>query len=55
MLAQQENLFPSLFQSILKAITPLMKRNMRDLLKGDDKFGVVGGGESSDEEDSMPI
>ena len=30
MLAQQEHLFPALFQSILKAINPLMKGNLKD-------------------------
>lgn len=39
MLAQQENLFPDLFQSILKTITPLMRCNVADLIgkaSGDD-------------------
>lgn len=54
MLAQQENLFPSLFQSILKAIMPLMKRNMRDLLRSDDGAAVCGG-DSSDEDDNIPV
>mmetsp|Transcript_2682 Transcript_2682/g.4517 ORF Transcript_2682/g.4517 Transcript_2682/m.4517 type:complete len:216 (-) Transcript_2682:54-701(-) len=30
MLAQQEHLFPNLFQSILKTITPLMRGNLKD-------------------------
>jgi tRNA(Ile)-lysidine synthase TilS/MesJ len=33
MLAQQENLFPDLFQSILKTIMPLMRCNVKDLIK----------------------
>ena len=33
MLAQQENLFPDLFQSILKTIAPLMRCNLKDLVK----------------------
>jgi tRNA(Ile)-lysidine synthase TilS/MesJ len=33
MLAQQENLFPDLFQSILKTITPLMRCNVKDLVR----------------------
>jgi hypothetical protein len=31
MLASQEHLFPNLFQTILKTITPLMKGNLKDL------------------------
>jgi len=42
MLAQQENLFPDLFQSILKTIMPLMRCNVKDLVKG--------AGDDSDEE-----
>ena len=34
MLAQQENLFPSLFQSILKTIRPLMTTNIKKLQDG---------------------
>jgi len=44
MLAQQENLFPNLFQSILKTIEPLMKGNIKDIL------GSKHGEESDDEE-----
>jgi hypothetical protein len=33
MLAQQENLFPDLFQSILKTIMPLMRCNVKDLIQ----------------------
>jgi len=40
MLAQQENLFPDLFQSILKTITPLMRSNLKQLIEK----GVLGGG-----------
>lgn len=32
MLAQQEDLFPGLFQSILKTITPLMTTNIKQLM-----------------------
>jgi len=32
MLAHQENLFPDLFQTILKTISPLMRRNVKDLV-----------------------
>ena len=42
MLAEQENLFPGLFQSILKSIDPLMKGNMKD--------GVFTKGVESDDE-----
>ena len=45
MLAQQENLFPGLFQSILKTIIPIMRTNMRDLVGG----GKKGGEDSEDE------
>ena len=34
MLAQQENLFPGLFQSILKTIRPLMLTNISQLADG---------------------
>jgi hypothetical protein len=44
MLAQQENLFPGLFQSILKTIMPLMRSNMKDIL------GNKKGGEDSEDE-----
>lgn len=37
LLAQQENLFPSLFSSLQKAMIPLMKGNINDLIKGKDK------------------
>lgn len=37
LLAQQENLFPSLFSSLQKAMFPLMKGNIRDLIVGKDK------------------
>ena len=33
LLAQQENLFPSLFSSLQKAMIPLMKGNIKDLIK----------------------
>jgi len=46
MLAQQENLFPGLFQSILKTILPLMRSNMKDIMGGLTKRG----GEDSDDE-----
>jgi hypothetical protein len=46
MLAQQENLFPGLFQSILKTIMPLMRSNMKDILG---KSGGRGGEDSDDE------
>jgi tRNA(Ile)-lysidine synthase TilS/MesJ len=50
MLAQQENLFPNLFQSILKTITPLMRANLADL--NVDQIGKKqgNGGVSDDEE-----
>lgn len=35
MLAQQEHLFPNLFQSILKTITPLMRGNLKDIVLND--------------------
>ena len=41
-LSQQENLFPGLFQSILKTMMPLMRSNMKDIL---------GGGKGEDSED----
>lgn len=44
MLAQQENLFPGLFQSILKTILPLMRANVKDLM------GIKGHGEDSEDE-----
>merc|ERR1712086_1077538 len=44
MLAQQEHLFPSLFSSILKTITPLMRGNLKDGV-----LNAQAGG--SDEED----
>ena len=34
LLAQQENLFPSLFSSLQKAMFTLMKGNIRDLIVG---------------------
>ena len=34
LLAQQENLFPSLFSSLQKAMFPLMKGNIKDLING---------------------
>ena len=37
LLAQQENLFPSLFSSLQKAMFPLMKGNIKDLIIGNDK------------------
>ena len=37
LLAQQENLFPSLFSSLQKAMLPLMKGNIRDLIVDKDK------------------
>ena len=37
LLAQQENLFPSLFNSLQKAMIPLMKGNIKDLINGKDK------------------
>lgn len=44
MLAQQENLYPSLFQSLLKAMIPIMKGNLKDIL------GKEKGEGDSDEE-----
>ena len=38
MLAEQENLFPDLFQSLLKSITPLMKGNMNDKSESDEEI-----------------
>jgi len=38
LLAQQENLFPSLFNSLQKAMIPLMKGNIKDLINGKDKI-----------------
>ena len=37
LLAQQENLFPSLFSSLQKAMIPLMKGNIKDLINGKNK------------------
>ena len=37
LLAQQENLFPSLFSSLQKAMIPLMKGNIQDLINGKNK------------------
>ena len=37
LLAQQENLFPSLFSSLQKAMFPLMKGNIKDLIIGKEK------------------
>ena len=48
MLAQQENLFPSLFQSIIKAMIPLMKKNMKDMIKD-------GGGDSDDDDEGTTM
>ena len=46
MLAQQEHLFPALFQSILKTIRPLMRSNLKQLVEQ----GVLGGdGEDKDD------
>ena len=39
MLAQKEQLFPGLFQSILRTITPLMRLNVKDLIKGPNTEG----------------
>ena len=51
MLAQQEHLFPDLFQSILKTIRPLMMRNLKELLAGGEEGvpGTAKEGEDSDE------
>ena len=38
-------MFPNLFQSILKAMMPLMRANMKDIL------GRAHGGEEDDDED----
>ena len=43
LLAQQENLFPSLFNSLQKAMIPLMKGNIKDLINGKDKIFSVNG------------
>ena len=53
MLAQQENLFPGLFQSILKTIRPLMLTNITKLEDGSYvlKRDVEGGGENEGGED----
>ena len=49
MLAQQEHLFPNLFQTILKTITPLMKGNLKDIcLTGGDKQGDLSDDEEFD-------
>ena len=37
LLAQQENLFPSLFSSLQKSMIPLMKGNIKDLMNGKEK------------------
>ena len=37
LLAQQENLFPSLFSSLQKAMVPLMKGNIKDLINVNEK------------------
>ena len=42
LLAQQENLFPSLFSSLQKAMFPLMKGNIKDLIIGNDKYKEKG-------------
>lgn len=52
MLAQQEHLFPNLFQSILKAITPLMRRNL-DRSKGLSLEDQIGGGNGQSDEEDM--
>ena len=44
LLAQQENLFPSLFSSLQKAMFPLMKGNIRDLIVGKEKNNDKKGG-----------
>lgn len=55
MLAQQENLFPNLFQSILKSIEPLMRGNIKDILAGKegaaaDLVKVLGGVAEEDDD-----
>jgi len=45
LLAQQENLFPSLFSSLQKAMFPLMKGNIKDLIIGKDKEKGKNNGE----------
>ena len=44
LLAQQENLFPSLFSSLQKAMIPLMKGNIRDLINGKNKDNTNNNG-----------
>ena len=54
MLAQQENLFPNLFQSILKSIEPLMRGNIKDILAGKDGAALakVFGGVAEEDDDT---
>ena len=47
MLAQQEHLFPDLFQTILKTISPLMRSNLKQLIES----GALGGAKAEEEED----
>lgn len=42
LLAQQENLFPSLFSSIQKACIPLMKGNIADLINKESENVING-------------
>lgn len=54
MLAQQENLFPGLFQSILKTIRPLMLTNIKKLADGSYSLGkelAAEDGEGDDDSD----
>ena len=47
MLAQQEDLFPGLFQSILKTISPLMTANIKQLM-GTGAFNKEDGDDSDE-------
>lgn len=58
MLAQQENLFPGLFQSILKTIRPLMLSNIKKLSDGTYSLGkevAVSGAEGGDADDDSDV
>ena len=48
LLAQQENLFPSLFSSLQKAMFPLMKTNIKDLITGKEKNKEKGNNKEKD-------
>ena len=54
LLAQQENLFPSLFSSLQKAMIPLMKGNIKDIMElKDKKFNIKDNNKGKREKDGV--